>query len=79
MIVIATLLRKLQPVTNLVRPPPKKHLLRTPFDSQYVKGSQTNPCKIGMRPISSYSSISLIEPDLKNISLSDMLNLRDVL
>ena len=41
MIVIATLLRKLQAVNELVRPLSKKHRFRTPFDSQHVKGSQT--------------------------------------
>ena len=41
MIVIATLLRKLQTVKDFFRPLSKKHRLRTPFDSQYVKGSQT--------------------------------------
>ena len=41
MIVIATLFRKLQTVKDFFRPLSKKHRLRTPFDSQYVKGSQT--------------------------------------
>ena len=41
MIVIPTLLRKLQAVKNLGRPISKKDRLRTPFDSQHVKGSQT--------------------------------------
>ena len=40
MIVIATLLRKLQAIKDLVRPLSKKKYFRTPFDSQYVKGSQ---------------------------------------
>ena len=41
MIVIANLLRKLQPLKNLVRRLSKKQCFRTPFDSQHVKGSQT--------------------------------------
>ena len=41
MIVIATLLRKLQAKEDLVRPLYKKHRLRKPFDSQHVKESQT--------------------------------------
>ena len=41
MIVIASLLRKLQAVKDLVRLLSKKHCFRTPFDSQHVKGSQT--------------------------------------
>ena len=41
MIVIPTLLKKLQTVKNLVRPPSKKHRLRTTFDGEFVKGSQT--------------------------------------
>ena len=40
MITIATLLRKLQAVNELVSPLYKKHHLRTPFDSQHVKGCQ---------------------------------------
>ena len=41
MIVIATLIRKSQAVKHLVRPISKEHRFRTPFDSQYIKGSQT--------------------------------------
>ena len=41
MIVIATLFRKLQTVTGLVRPLSKKHRFRTPIYNQYVKVSQT--------------------------------------
>ena len=41
MIVIASLLRKLQTVKDLFRPLSKKHCLRTPLDNQHVKGSQT--------------------------------------
>ena len=41
MIVIATLLRNLQAVKDLVRPLSKKQCFRTTFDSQHVKGSQT--------------------------------------
>ena len=42
MIVIATLLRKLQAVKNLVNLlSKKKHCFRTPFGSQQVEGSQT--------------------------------------
>ena len=40
MIVIATLLRKLQAVKELVRPLSKKQCLRTPCDSQHFKESQ---------------------------------------
>ena len=40
MIVIATLLRKLQAVKDLVRPLSKKQCFRTPFDSQHFKESQ---------------------------------------
>ena len=40
MIVIATMLWKLQAVKNLVRPLSKKQCFRTPFDSQHVKHSQ---------------------------------------
>ena len=41
MIVIATLFRKLENVKDLARPLSKKHLFRTPFDSEHVKVSQT--------------------------------------
>ena len=41
MIVIATLLLKLQAVKELVRPLSKKHRFRKPFDNQHVNGSQT--------------------------------------
>ena len=41
MIVIATLLRNLQAVKDLVRPLSKKYRLRTPFDSEDVKRSET--------------------------------------
>ena len=41
MIVIATLLLKLQVVEDLVWPHSEKHCFRTSFDSQHVKGSQT--------------------------------------
>ena len=41
MIVIATLFRKLETVKDLVTPLSIKHRIRTPFDSQDVKGSQT--------------------------------------
>ena len=41
MLVLATLLRKLQPMKNLVRRLSKKESFRRPFDSQHVKGSQT--------------------------------------
>ena len=40
MIVIATLLRKLQAVKDLVRPLSKKQYFRTRFDSQHFKESQ---------------------------------------
>ena len=41
MIVIATLLRNLQAVKDLVRPLSKKQCFRTPFDSEDVKQYQT--------------------------------------
>ena len=41
MIVIATLLRKLQAVKDLVNLLSKKTLFRTLLESQHVKGSQT--------------------------------------
>ena len=41
MIVIPTLFRKIQTVKDLVGPFCKKHRVRTPFDSQHVKVSQT--------------------------------------
>ena len=40
-IVLATLLWKLQAVKDLVRPLPKNQRVRTPFDSEHVNGSQT--------------------------------------
>ena len=40
MIVIATLLRKLQAVKGLVRPLSKKKCFKKPFDSQHFKESQ---------------------------------------
>ena len=77
MIAIPTLFWKLQNVKNLVRTLSKKHRSRTPFDSQHVKESQTlvNIC---MRALSSYSLITMGDPDFENISLNDMLNLRGV-
>ena len=41
MIIINTLCRKLKAVKDLFRPLCKKNRLRTPFDSEHVKGSQT--------------------------------------
>ena len=41
MMVLATLLRKLQTVKDLVTPLSKKLRFRTPFDSEHVKGCQT--------------------------------------
>ena len=41
MILIATLLRKLHNVKNVIRPLFKKHRSRTPFKGQHVKGSET--------------------------------------
>ena len=61
---------------DLVRPLCKKHRFRTAFESQLVR--VPNPCKFMNRALSSCFSITLREPHLKNISLSDMLNLRDV-
>ena len=40
MIVIGSLLRKLQVVKDLVRAVSRKQCFRTPFDSQHVKESQ---------------------------------------
>ena len=40
-IVLATLLWKLQAVKELVRPLPKNQRVRTPFDSEHVNGSRT--------------------------------------
>ena len=40
-VVIATLLRNLQAVKDLVRLLFKKHSFRTPFESTHVRGSQT--------------------------------------
>ena len=40
MVLIPTLLRILEAVKDLVRPPSKKHSFRTIFDSQHVEGSQ---------------------------------------
>ena len=42
-IVIANVFPKLQTVKDLVRPLSKKRCLRTSFESQHVKGSQTLP------------------------------------
>ena len=41
MIVINTLFRKLQTISDLVRPLLKKHRFRTPFNGEHVKVSQT--------------------------------------
>ena len=41
MIVIPTLLRKLQAVKDLLRPLPKKQCFKTLFDSQHFKEFQT--------------------------------------
>ena len=41
MIVISTLLRKLQAVKDLLRPLPKKQCFKTLFDSQHFKEFQT--------------------------------------
>ena len=41
MIVIATLLPEQVTVKDLVRPLSRKHRLRTPFDNQHFRGSQT--------------------------------------
>ena len=41
MIIIATLLRKLQAVKDLIGLLSKKHCFRTPLDSQHVRGPQT--------------------------------------
>ena len=41
LIVIATLLRHLQAVKDLLKLLSKSHRFRTPFDSQHVKGCQT--------------------------------------
>ena len=41
LIVLATLLQKLETLKEFVIPLSKKHRFRTPFVSQHVKGSQT--------------------------------------
>ena len=41
MILIATLLQKLEAVKELVRPLSTKHGFRKPFKSQHIEGSQT--------------------------------------
>ena len=41
MIVIATFLRKLQALKDLVKPLSRKQCFTTPFDSQHVKESET--------------------------------------
>ena len=73
MMVIVTLLRNLWAVTDLVILFSKKQCFRTPFDSQHVNGSQTlvNCASEHFHHIFHHS----IEFYLKNISLSDMLNL----
>ena len=72
---MATLFRKLQTVNDLVRPLSNTHRFRASFDSQHVKGSKKSG-KIFMRALSSDFFITLREPDLQNICLSDTLNLR---
>ena len=75
MIVIATLFRKLKTLKDLVRPLSKNHFqFQNTFDTLHVP----NSCKTCERALSSYLSITLREPDLENISLSDMLTLRVV-
>ena len=82
MIVIATSFRKLQSVKDLVRPLSKKHRLRTPFDSQHVKGYQILLKSAWENFHHIFSSLwefrNLDHPDFRNISCSDMLNLRGV-
>ena len=74
MIIIPTLLRKLQTVKYLVRPLSKKHCFRTPSDSKLVKGSQTLvKCA---REHFGHFFITLRELGFENFSFSDMLNLR---
>ena len=77
MIVIATLLRKLQTVKDVVN-----HSVKNAVSEHVLTVNMLtvpNSCKMFMRPLSSYFSTTLTEPDLENISLSDMLNLRCVL
>ena len=76
MIVIATLLRNLRAVKDLVRLPSKKNHFATPFDSQLLNESQTL-VKCASEHFHHLFHHS-VELDLKNISLGDMLNLRDV-
>ena len=64
MILIATLFWKLQTLKDFVRPLSRKHRFRLSFDSQHVQGCQT------------LFFITLREPDVQKISLSDVLNLR---
>ena len=77
MIAIPTLFRKLQNVKNVVRPLSKKHRSRTTFDSQHIKRSQTL-VKYAYEHFRHVFLSPLGDPDLENISLSDMLNLRGV-
>ena len=79
MIVIATLFRKLQTNKDLVRPLYKKYHSRTPFDSQHVEGSQNLVKRSWLAALSSYFFITLREPHLENISLSDLLILKGAL
>ena len=77
MIVIATLLRKLQTVKDVVN-----HSVKNAVSEHVLTVNMLtvpNSCKMFMRPLSLYFSTTLTEPDLENISLSDMLNLRCVL
>ena len=77
MVAIPTLFRKLQNVKNLIRPLSKKQLFTKPFKTQHVKKSQT----LVKSPSEHFHHVFFIimgDPDLENMSLSDLLNRRGV-
>ena len=76
-IVIAPLFRKLQTVTDLVRPLFKKQRFRNPFDNQHFKESQAL-VKSASEQFHHIFSSPLGDRDFEKISVSDVLNLRGV-
>ena len=76
-IVIAALFRKLQTVTDLVRPFFKKQRFRNSFDNQHFKESQAL-LKSASEQFHHIFSSPLGDPDFEKISVSDVLNLRGV-
>ena len=74
MIVIPTLLKKLQNVKDFVRPLSKNHRVRTPFDCKVVKGLEL----LQNLHDSTFNIffITLRELALEYPSLSDILNLK---